>query len=338
MVEFSDNATSSAGGRVIDRLAGEFGLSSEEANAAVEALMPGIAARVRSKAADPAGFLSLLGVPGAAQPLAAVGDPTALPLSEADRDAIVTRAAGATGLAPDLLSKMLPVLGSFVVSAIVNAIQSRGLGGLGAILSQILGGGQGQASPVPPQGPPSGPGGGIDLGTILEQVLRGGQGQASPVPPQGSPPGPGGGIDLGAILGQILGGGQGQASPVPPQGSPPGPGGGIDLGAILEQVLRGGQGQASPVPPQGSPSGPGGGIDLGTILEQVLRGGQGQASPVPPQGSPSGPGGGIDLGTILEQVLRGGQGQASPPLPGEPERPRGGLEDEIGKILRGTRD
>jgi len=271
MADSSDDSSNFAGGEVIQGLAAEFGIRADEANAAVDALMPGIAAGMRAKASDPAGFLSLLGVPGSAQPLAAFGDPTSLPISDAERDAIVARAAGATGLAPDLLSKLLPVLGSLAVSAIVNLIQSRGLGGLGSILGQVLGGGRAEASPVPPQGSPSGAGG-IDLGSILEQVLRGGGASA----PQ-------------------------------PQGAPSGPGGGIDLGSILEQVIRGGGG-ASPVPPQGSPSGPGG-IDLGTILEQVIRGGGGAPA-----------------------------GQASPPLPGEPERPRGGLEDEIGKILRGTRD
>jgi hypothetical protein len=271
MVDSSDISRRSEGAPAIDRLAAEFGISTDAANAAVDALVPGIAAGIRTQAMDPAGFVSLLGLHGPGRPLAAFGDPSTLPMSDAERDATVAKAAAATGLAPDLLSKMLPVLGSLVVSAIVNAIQAKGLGGLGS------------------------------------------------------------------ILGQILGGGRAEASSVPPQGSPSGSGGGIDLGSILEQVLKGGQGQASPVPPQGSPSGSGGGIDLGSILEQVLKGGQGQASPVPPQGSPSGPGGGIDLGTILEQVLKGGLGRASPTLPGEPERPRSGLEDEIGKILRGTR-
>ncbi len=297
MGDLGNTSSNLESGPAIDRLAAEFGISTDEANAAVDALMPAIAAGVRAKASDPAGFLSLLGLPGAARPLAAFGDPTSLPISDAERDALVARAAGTTGLAPDLLSKMLPVIGSLVVSAIVSYVQSRGLGGLGSILGQVLGGGRAEASPVPPQGAPSGPGG-IDLGSILEQIIRGGGG----------------------------------ASPVPPQGAPSGPGG-IDLGSILEQVIRGGGG-GSPVPPQGAPSGPAG-IDLGSILEQVIRGGGG--SPVPPQGAPSGPDG-IDFGSILEQVIRGGRGQESPPRPGEPERPRGGLEDEIGKILRGSRD
>jgi hypothetical protein len=237
MVESSDIPRGPESAPPIERLAADFGISTEEASAAVDALMPGIAAAVKAKAGDPVGFLSLVGAPGAARPLAVFGDPDALPISDSERDALVARAAAATGLAPGLLSKILPVLGSLVVSAIVNYVQSRGLGGLGAILGQILGGGGAEASPVPPQGSPSGPGG-------------------------------------------------------------------IDLGAILEQIIRGGGGSASPVPPQGAP--------------------------------PSGPGG-IDLSSILEQMIRGAGGSASPPAPGEAELPQGGLEGEIGKILRGGR-
>lgn len=281
MTEFSDISTNSEGGQAIDRLTAEFGISAQEANAAVEALMPAVAAAIKTKASEPAGFLSLLGVQGPGQPLAAVGESTALPIPDAERDAIVARAAALTGLAPSLLRKMLPVIGSLVAGAIMNAIQKRGVGGILGDLAKVAGAG-----------------------------------------------------GLGAILGQVLGGRRAEASPVPPQESPSGPGG-IDLGTILEQVLRGGQGQASPVPPQGSGSGAGG-IDLGAILEQILRGGQGQASPVPPRGSGSAPEGGIDLGTILGQILRGGQ--ASRALPGEPERSQGTLDDEIGKILRGTHD
>ncbi len=266
MPESSDIPQNSEGGQAIERLAAEFGIRADEASAALDALLPGIAAGVRAKASDPVGFLSLLGVPGSAQPLAAFGDATALPISDAERDAIVARAAGATGLAPDLLSKMLPVLGSLAVSAIVNLIQSRGLGGLGSILGQVLGGG-GQASRAPPQGSLSGPGG-IDLGTILGQVLGGGSAEASPLPPQGSPSGPGGGIDLGSILEQISRGGGG-ASPVPPQGSPSGTGGGIDLGSILGELLRSDRGQVSP-PLPGAPERPRGGLE--DEIGKILRG------------------------------------------------------------------
>jgi hypothetical protein len=205
MVESRDISQSSEGSGPIDRLAAEFGITTDEANAAVDALVPGIAAAVEARATKPAGFLSFLGVPGAGQPLAALGDPTALPISDAERDALVARAAATSGLAPDLLRKMLPVLGSLAVTAIVNLIQSRGLGGLGTILEQVIRGGRGQASPVPPQGAPSGPGG-IDLGAILEQLIKGVRGQPSP-PSAGTPEHASSGLE--DEIGKILRGGQG---------------------------------------------------------------------------------------------------------------------------------
>jgi hypothetical protein len=300
MTEISDNSRNFEDSEAISRLASEFGISVQEANAAVEALMPGVATALKAKASDLEGFSTLLGVEAPALPVAAMGRLADLPISDAEREALVARAAGATGLAPSLLNKMLPVIGSLVASAILKAINKRGLGailgdlaklagagGLGAILGQVLGGGradanQGHTIPAPtPEGAPRAPSGGIDLGTILEQILRGaaGKGQAGPVPPQGNP-----------------------------QANPQAPSGGIDFGTIFEQILRGGHGQAS----------------------------EGQTNPVPPHGSPPGSEGGIDLGTILGQILRGDS--SGLPRPGESQPARTGLDDEIGKILRGTRD
>lgn len=287
MVDFADILRNSEDGQALDRLAAEFGISRDEADAAVQALVPDLSSGLVREASDPQRFASLMGASGEGRPVAALSDPSlTASIPEAEREAIVARAAAATGLAPSLLSKMLPVIASMVLSAVIKAVQSKGLPAILSALVKVAGVG-----------------------------------------------------GLGAILGQILGGGRGEASPHPPRGSPSAPEGGIDLGTILEQVLRGGRAEASPVPPQGSPSSPGSGIDLGTILEQVLRGGKESGQPQPQQGSPSAPdsGSGIDLGTILEQILGGGHDRAGSASPGEPERPRGGLEDEIGQILRGDR-
>lgn len=93
--------------------------------------------------------------------------------------AVADHASTQTGISPDLLKKMLPILAMVAAGYMARQGGSAG-GGLGGILGQVLGGG-GQAQSAPQQG---------GLGGILGSVLGGG--------------GAGGGVNpLDAILGQL---------------------------------------------------------------------------------------------------------------------------------------
>jgi uncharacterized membrane protein YebE (DUF533 family) len=115
--------------------------------------------------------------------------------------------------------------------------QPGGMGGLGDMLGQILGGAQAQGGPagqaaggVAPAGHPGAqPGGMGGLGDMLGQILGGAQAQ-------GGPAGQAGGMgDLGGILGQVFGAVQGGLSNAAQH---PGQAGG--LGAIVGGLLGGG--------------------------------------------------------------------------------------------------
>ena len=241
------------GGQAIDNLAAQFNITSEEADAAVKAIVPELSEGFLKQASQPLGIASFFGALGEGQHLAAFTDPEAaqstataqkggdilsqLLGSHRAQEEIVVRAASTTGMNADTLSQMLPVIVSMIVGGLNKSLQSQGFGGiigqlanaagqgnLGGILGQILGG-----KTVPPQPPsapapePAGSPGG--LGSILGQILGGGR---NPVGPGQSPAGPAGGQGgLGGLLGSILGNLAGRPASGPAAG--PAPSGGPQI-------------------------------------------------------------------------------------------------------------
>jgi hypothetical protein len=124
---------------------------------------------------------------------------------------VVQVAARQSGLRPDILSQLLPVLASVLIGGLVK---NMGKSGLGGVLGQLVNSGA--------------------LGSILEQMLGGArapQPEPAPMPtPRGGGMGGGalGGI-LGSILGSLLGGGR-RPAPGPYRGPADDSGGGpLDL-------------------------------------------------------------------------------------------------------------
>ena len=126
--------------------------------------------------------------PAAAQDLATAqkgGDILSQVLgSDSAREEIALRASSATGISPDILTQMLPVIASMIFGGLTKSMQNQGFGGilgqlanaagqggLGPILGQILGGGSAQANSQPQPSPAPGqaawPG---SLGSILGQI------------------------------------------------------------------------------------------------------------------------------------------------------------------------
>ena len=218
------------GGHALDNLASQFGLTPEQADAAVKAMVPALSEEFMKLSSKPLAFGSFLGALGEGQHLAAFTDPAAAQTTATAEkgvdglrqvlgspgafEDIARRASSATGISPDLLAQMLPVIASMIFGGLTKSLESQGFGGilgqlakaagqggLGPILGQILGGGQATANPQPQPAPTPGeaaaPGG---LGSILGQILGGGR---APTVPGQAPAGGAGG--LGGILGTILG-------------------------------------------------------------------------------------------------------------------------------------
>lgn len=249
----------------------QFGLSPQQTEDAVAALLPAFSQGLKRNASDPYGagaFLQALASgrhgryfddPGSALSAQgrAEGDGILGHLfgSKEVSRAVAAQASQATGIGADVLKQMLPALAAMIMGGLFK--QSNGQmagagGGLGDILTQMLApGGAGQAGAG--QNP---------LGGLLEGMFGG---QASRTGRSGGA----GDNPLGGLLESMLGGGR-QAG---------GSGAGDNpLGGLLESMLGGGQGAGTqPAGRAGAPQD----NPLGQILEQMLGQGAGRQATEP---------------------------------------------------------
>ncbi len=296
------------GGHALDNLATQFGITTEEADAAVKAVVPVLSEGFLKQASEPHAFGAFIGALGEGQHLAAFSDPAAaqatataqkggdilsqILTSRSAREEIALRASSGTGVNPDILAKMLPVIASMIFGGLAKSMENQGFGGI-----------LGQLANAAKQG---------DLGPVLGQILGGGQVSGNPQQPPPAPGPAGGQGGLGSILGQILGGGRSPMGPGQSPSAAPGPGGVGQggLGGILGSIL----GNLTSRPGASPGAGP-------------------AAGPAAPSASPQVPG--IDAASIqagleaLTKMLRPG----TPP----PTAPQSGVSAEINEIMSGKR-
>ncbi|KAF0133252.1 MAG: hypothetical protein FD139_1972 [Methylocystaceae bacterium] len=237
---------SAQGGQLVSNLAQRFGLSDEQMDRAIKALAPALEVGLNNAAEQPALFEKLLGDiasplraaafddPGAAQDVDSLAQSRQLLAdlfgSPAAAGRVVQVASRESGLRPDILSQLLPVLVSVLIGGLFKNVSNRGLGG---VLGQLVSSGA--------------------LGSILEQMLGGArtpQPEPAPMPtPRGGATGGGGllGGLLGSILGSLLGGGR-RPAPDPYGGPMGGPAGGSmrDRGGPLDLDQGAGRSQGLP--------------------------------------------------------------------------------------------
>lgn len=244
-------------GNGMEALARQFGLSQQQTQAAIDALMPAFSQGLKRNASDPYGVSSFLQAMASGQHAKYFDDATrAFSPQGVDEGngilghlfgskdisrAVASQAAQATGIGQDVLKQMLPVIASMI---------------MGGLFKQSTG--QMQASS----------GSNSPLGDILGQMMRqsggmggggmmGGGQQPQQAPQQTQAPDP---FDnpFGKVLRDMFGGGQTQ-QPSPTQQQPQqSPYGDNPLGKIFEEMLGGGNRSAGPdLQPQGqaNPSG-----------------------------------------------------------------------------------
>ena len=326
MFNLDDILRQAQGGGAAQSLARQFGISPDQAQAAMEALAPAFQMGFQRQAqADPQSMGDLLQKMSSGAYADAYGDPGAASRAQGDdvlsslfgsKDgsrAVAQQAAALSGVPGSIMKAMLPVIASMIMGGMFKQANAQGAGGVLGQLGSILAGG--------------GAGG---VGSIPGGMLGGGGAQQQP-----SQANMGGGGGLGDILGQVLGGGGGR-QPMPqnvPQGGGPMGGGLGPLGDILGQILAGGAGMGMPggAGPQADPDG-----DPRRRMPEP----QEDAGPLGGGGLGGGGLGGGGLGGILRQMR--GQGRA-PAHPGgrggelPQRRTRGGVEDEISDMLGGGR-
>ena len=247
MFNLNDILAAAHGGDAVGNLAQQFGLSPEQAQAAINALTPALSKGLQHTAQTPGGLGNILGQMQDEKHQEAFNDPSATQSGktadagqdvlghlfgngEAASQQIAAHAAAVSGISSSVLQQMLPVIASMVMGGMMKSMQNQGMGGLIGQLGQMVGG--------------AGAGAG-GLGGMLGQMFGQGAAQSPGAAPAQSS-GPLGGV-LGSVLGGMLGGGS--------AGSAGG------LGGVLGNMLGGGHPSQAGAPPQGQPAGFPGGLD-----------------------------------------------------------------------------
>ncbi len=200
-MNLNDILQAAQGGQGITNIAQQFGLSPEQAQAAINAVLPGLSQGLQNQAATPGGLGNILGhladpthqqtytnAAAAASPAAAQAGGNVLGQILGNGGIVqqlTQHAAQSTGLPPAIIQQMMPVIASMVMGGLFHSASNQGLGGM---LGQLAGQG--------------------NLGAALGQAM----GQA---PAQASTGGSGLGGMLGGLLGGLFGGGQAGATKLP---------------------------------------------------------------------------------------------------------------------------
>lgn len=200
-------------GQGVANLANQFGLSPEQAQAAVKALMPGMSMGLQNQATSTDGLSSIINMMTGGAHQEAFNNPaaTAAPQTasagtdvlnqifggQAGSEAIAKHAAMTTGISSAIMQSMMPVIASMVMGGLFKGASNNGLGGL---LSAATGSG----------------------GNMLTNMLTQFTGGNSATPVAAAHGGMMGGL-LGGIMGSIMGAQAAatQASQPPQQANPP---------------------------------------------------------------------------------------------------------------------
>jgi len=238
MLNLFDMLNQSQNGQGMDLLARQFGLSQQQAQLAVEALLPAFSQGLKQNAGDPYGIGAFMTALASGQHAKYFENPASAftPQGMAEGNgilghlfgskelsrAVAAQAAQATGIGQDVLKQMLPALASMIMGGVfkqsTNQMQAGGFGGGGNPLQEIIeqmmkqgmGGGQQPRQQAPqPANPFDNP-----FGKVLQDMFGGGAQQQPQARPQQAP-GPFGDNPWGKILEEMMGGGQARQAPQP---------------------------------------------------------------------------------------------------------------------------
>ena len=222
MMNLFDIMQSAQNGQALPNLAQQYGLSLQQTQAALDALLPAFSMGLQRQTRDPYAFGSLAqmmtaspyarffeaggyGIPAGAQN---AGNDVLSQLfgSREVSQAIAAQAAATSGVSQAILKQMLPVIAAMLMGGLSKTSSNEGLGGILGQFAEMMRGQMPGMQPAPQQPQmPANP---------FEAILKGMFGQAGGQPqpsPQAAPSDPFGGA-LGQILGGMFGG---MAAPQP---------------------------------------------------------------------------------------------------------------------------
>jgi hypothetical protein len=177
---------SAQGGQAIPNLAKQFGLTPEQTQAAINALLPAFSVGLQNQAQNMGSLSQIIGAMLGGQHATTFDDPNShlnqQTMSAGNNvlgqlfgpgqatSAIAQQVSKATGVNPGILMAMMPVIASMLMSGMFKSASNQGLGGLlGQLASGAFGGAAG-AGAAPGGQMPGQAGGGI-LGNIIGSVM-----------------------------------------------------------------------------------------------------------------------------------------------------------------------
>ncbi|MBZ9810417.1 MULTISPECIES: DUF937 domain-containing protein [unclassified Mesorhizobium] len=310
MPSLFDMLAQAQNGNGMQALAQQYGLSMQQTQAAVAALLPAFSQGLQRNTADPYGLGAFMTAMASGQHAKYFEDATrAFSPQGVDEGngilghlfgskdlsrAVASQAAQASGVSQQVLQQMLPAIASMLMGGLFKQTTSQ---------MQAAGG--------------FGGGGNNPLGEIIEQMMRQGGGVQAPAPQPRHEPQPQAPMDnpLGKVLQEMFGGGtpQPQSQPQPP----PDPYGDNPLGKVLQDMFGGGAQPPQDQPQPQQTQSPYGNSPLGKIFEEMLRQGGGVSGGGQPAPQP--------------QARQ--QPQAPQPQTNPSGRPRNPFDDLFGKMF-----
>jgi hypothetical protein len=201
MFNLSEIMQSAQGGQAAANIARQFGLSPEQAQSAINGLLPAFSVALQGHAQNMGSLSQIIGTMMSGQHATTFDDPAAHLTQQTMAagtnvlgqlfgqgqavSAIVQQVSKATGINPGVLMAMMPIIASMLMSGLFKSASNQGLGGLlGQLVSGGLGsaGGLGGAMGAQPGQPQGGGVLGNILGNVMGSMMQGG---ATPQPTQG---------------------------------------------------------------------------------------------------------------------------------------------------------
>jgi hypothetical protein len=185
MMNLNDIIQAAQGGQGVANLASQFGLTPEQAQAAVQAMIPAFSTGLQKTAQDPSGLGGLLSQltggahqgsfsdPSQAGAAAGVGGNVLGQIFGSPQVAsqIGQQASQASGVCPQTIQQMMPIVASMLMGGLFHSMNSQGMGGVLGQLASAAAAPGGPASTLG-QGGATSPTGGM-FGGMLGSLLGG---------------------------------------------------------------------------------------------------------------------------------------------------------------------
>jgi len=153
MFNINDILAAAQGGQGINNLAQQFGLSPEQAQAAIQSVIPAFSQGLQNQAATPGGLGSIIStIANGAVHQQSFNNPGVAQSPEAQQmggnvlgqifgnsqitGQIAQTAAANAGISPAILQQMMPVIASMIMGGMFHSMQNQGMGG---VLGQLAG-------------------------------------------------------------------------------------------------------------------------------------------------------------------------------------------------------